>query len=282
MKIGVITDSACNLDIEFINSQKNLLMAPLMISFDGEFHRDLVEVDYDTVYEKLMHTQVTSSLPNLEDFDNAIKQFKAEGYTDILVITISSKLSGTFNAFDIAAKEHDDINIHLYDTKTLSMAEGYIVLKALQGVEKGLSIPRIIADLNQLRFEDSIALFTVETLKYLRNGGRIGKVEGTIGDLLHVKPIIYVNDDGVYDTLAKGFRMNRTLVAMRNQVKNKFQDQLLDITIHYGNNLVKAEKLKAKLETELNTNTVDIVQLTPVLGIHTGPEMYAIIAKIHK
>ncbi len=279
MKIAVITDSACNLDLTFINSQPNLEVAPLMISFDGEFYRDLIEVDYDTVYSKLDETKVTTSLPNLEDFDNAINKFKKVGYTDILVLTISSGLSGTFNGFNLAAKEHEDINIHMYDTKTLSMAQGYMVKKALDSIEEGKSVARIIADLNQLRYEDSIAFFTVETLHYLRVGGRIGRVEGTIGDLLRIKPVIFVSDEGVYETLMKGFGINRALIAMRKAVKDKFGDDKLDITVHYGNNLDKAKAVKQKIESEINTSKVDLVQLTPVLGIHTGPEMYAIIAK---
>ncbi len=279
MKIGIITDSASNLDLEFINKHKNLKMTPLMISYDGEFHRDIIEVDYKTVYKKLETTKVTTSLPSLEDFETAISQFEKDGYTDILVITISSKLSGTYQAFEIAGKDHEGANLHFYDTKTLSAAEGNIVKVALEGIEKGISIPRIIADLNQARYEDSIALFTVETLKYLREGGRIGKVEGTIGDLLNVKPVISVNDEGVYHTITKGFGMKRTLIAMRKVLKEKFGDDLIKITIHYGNNLPKAESIKDKLELGFNTKEVLISQLTPVLGIHTGPEMYAIIAQ---
>ena len=118
-----------------------------------------------------------------------------------------------------------------------------------------------------------------ETLKYLRQGGRIGKVEGTIGDFLSVKPVILVNDEGVYVTKSKGVGIKRTLMSMRKELKNKFNDDLIDVTIHYGNNIEKAENLKLKIEQSFNTKNVEMVQLTPVLGIHTGPEMFAIIAK---
>lgn len=279
MKIAVITDSSCNLDMNYIEKHDELKMTPLMISFDGKFYRDLIEVDYKTVYSKLDITKVTSSLPSLEDFESAVEDLKKEGYTDIVVITISSGLSGTFNAFNTFAKEFKDVNIHMYDSKTLSMALGYLVQKALSSISEGKSVARVIADLNKLRYEDSMALFTVETLKYLKQGGRIGKVEGTIGEILKVKPVIFVSDEGVYETLSKGFGINRTLITMRNDLKKKFGDDLIDLTIHYGNNLEKAEKLKTKIIQELNINNIQLVQLTPVLGIHTGPEMFALIAK---
>ena len=278
MKIGVITDSASNLDLDYIKQHENLIMTPLMISYDGEFHRDIIEVDYETVYSKLKETKVTTSLPSLGDFQEAIDKFEAEGYTDIIIITISSGLSGTFNAFELAAKDYEGVNLHFYDTKTLSAAEGILVKKAMIDIENNVPVPRIIANLNQMRYEDSIALFTVETLKYLRDGGRIGKVEGTIGDLLNVKPVITVTDEGVYETLSKGFGMNRVMITMRKILKEKFGNDLLQITVHYGDNLEKAKKLKEKLEADFNTSEVLISQLTPVLGIHTGPEMYAFVA----
>lgn len=279
MKIGVITDSACNLNLEFINKYNNLVMTPLMISFNGEYHRDIIEVDYETVYKKLESTKVTTSLPSIGDFMDAIDVLEKQGCTDILVITISSNLSGTFNAFELAGKDHKGANLHYYDTKTLSAAQGNLVKVALNSIEEGKSIPRIIADLNQVRYEDSIALFTVETLKYLREGGRIGKVEGTLGDLLHVKPVIMVSDEGVYVTLSKGFGMKRTFVAMRKVLREKYGDNLVDITVHYGNNFEKAKSLSEKLKSSFNTREVDVTQLTPVLGIHTGPEMYAIVVQ---
>ena len=279
MKIAVITDSSSNLSLDYISKQQNLKMTPLMISFDGDFHRDLIEVDYKTVYSKLDETKVTSSLPSLEDFDNAINEFKKDGYTDIIVITISSGLSGTFNSFNTASREYDGVDIHMYDSKTLSMALGYMVKKAIASIAEDKSVARVIADLNQLRYEDSIALFTVETLKYLRQGGRIGKVEGTIGDLLNVKPVIFVNDEGVYETKSKGFGISRTLISMRNELEKKFGQELIDVTIHYGNNTAKAENLKMKIKSKFNVNSIELVQLTPVLGIHTGPNMFAIIAK---
>jgi DegV family protein with EDD domain len=279
MKIGIITDSASNLDLKFIEKHDNLVMTPLMISFNGEYHRDIIEVDYETVYSKLKTTKVTTSLPSLGDFEAAIKKLETDGCTDIIVISISSKLSGTFNAFELAGKDHEGANLHYYDTKTLSAAEGNLVKVALKSIDEGKSIPRIIADLNQVRYEDSIALFTVETLKYLREGGRIGKVEGTIGDLLNVKPVIKVNDEGEYITLSKGFGMKRTILAMKKVLKEKYGDELVDFTIHYGDDILKAENLKDKLIASFNTREVSIAQLTPVLGIHTGPEMYAIVAQ---
>ena len=279
MKIAVITDSSSNLSFEYVKTIENLDMMPLMISIEDKFYRDQIEIDYNTVYKNLSDKKVTTSLPDLGDFDESIKKFISKGYTDILVITISSNLSGTYNAFKVAAEEYTGIKIHMYDSKTLSMALGYIVKEAIHSIKSNFSISEIIDRLNDLRYNNSIALYTVETLKYLRRGGRIGKVEGTIGDILAIKPIISVNDDGVYYTLSKAFGANRALIAMRDIVKKKYKDNLIDITIHYGSSIGKAQKISKKMNDELHIRNVDIVQLTPVLGVHTGPEILAIIVK---
>ncbi len=279
MKIAVITDSSSNLSFEYVNKIKNLDMMPLMISFKDKFYRDQIEIDYETVYKNLDKEKITTSLPDLSDFTKSIRNFIANGYTDILVITISSKLSGTFNAFKVAAKEYDEVNIHMYDSKTLAMTLGYLVEEAIQSINSNYSITEIINRLDDLRFNNSIALYTVETLKYLRKGGRIGKVEGTIGDILAIKPIISVSDEGVYYTVGKAFGVNRALITMRNVVKKKYGKSLIDITIHYGTSIDKAEKVATKMSAELHVRNINIVQLTPVLGVHTGSEIIAFIVR---
>ncbi len=279
MKIAIITDSASNLSKKYIESNENLAMMSLLINIDNEFYRDQVEIETEEVYRRMLTSSVLTSLPNLEDFINAIEDFKSKGFTDILVITISSGLSGTFNGFKNAANEVSGINLHLYDSKTLSMAEGYMVKEAISLIKKKLSVKDIISKLDELRFNNLQAIFTVETLKWLRKGGRIGKVEGTIGEILHVKPIIAVNDEGVYHTLTKGFGMQRTFISMRKYFKEYYKQDEVELTIHYGDNIETAKILEGKLLNDLNVKKITLVPLTPVLGVHTGPKMIAIVGR---
>lgn len=279
MKVAVITDSGSNLSKKYIDGISNLEMVPLMINIEGKFYRDILEISPEETYEKLKHSSIKTSLPNLEDYINAIDKFKKEGYTDIIVISISSGLSGTFNGFNTVNEDIEDINIHLFDSKTLGMTEGFIVQEALELIKKNTSIDEIFARLTQLRFKDTIAMFTVETLKYLRKGGRIGLVEGTIGEILHIKPIIAVNDNGVYHTLSKGFGMSRTLITMRKKLKEFCGDDLVEIIVHYGDNLEEAQKLESKIGTDINVKKITIMPITPVLGVHTGPKILAVVAR---
>lgn len=279
MKLAVITDSGSNLQLEYINKTPNLRYVPLQLNIDGVFYRDLFDVKAEKVYSELKTKHIKTSLPQTDDYLNAIEDLKKEGYTDILVITISKGLSGTYNSFRNLNELVEGMNIHLYDTMTLSMAEGYIVQEAIELIKQGLSVEDIFKRLDELRYQKSMAFFTVETLSYLIKGGRIGKVEGTIGNILHVKPIIAVGDDGVYHTLSKGFGMKRTYITMRKKLKERFEDKKVNVTIHYGAFDDDAKAMAEKLLNDLNVSKIDITPLTPVLGVHVGPKALALCVR---
>ncbi|MDD3123467.1 MAG: DegV family protein [Candidatus Izemoplasmatales bacterium] len=279
MKIAILTDSGSNLSAEFIKKHTNLFSVPLLIMVDEKSYRDQIEISAQEVYEKIDTHHISTSLPILGDLLKTLDEIKTNGFTDVIVINISSGLSGTYNSFRVGLKDYKGLNIIQYDSKTLGGGEGFLVEYALELVEKKTPIKDFIPLLNKMRFEDSMAMYTINTLKYLRKGGRIGKVEGTIGDILHIKPVITVNDEGVYITLSKAFGLNRSLISMRNILVEKFENNLIDLIIHYGDDPVRAKELGEKLTTVLNVRTVSISQLTPVLGVHTGADMFAYIAR---
>jgi len=279
LKTAILTDSAANLTKDFINQHKNLFVVPLVISIDGKEYRDGVEISATEVYEQLEDHQVKTSLPFGKDVWEIFDQIKNEGYSDLLVINISSGLSGTFNSIRLALASLEGINYIHYDTLSLAGGEGLIVEYAVELVDKGTPLNEMKALLDQARFTDSIAFYTINTLKYLRRGGRIGKVEGTLGDILHIKPVITVNEEGEYITLSKGFGLNRALITMKTILVEKFNGDLVDLVIHYGLDYENALALGEKLKGALNVRNLTIVQLTPVLGVHTGPDMVAYIAR---
>jgi DegV family protein with EDD domain len=279
MKTAILTDSGSNLSQEFINKHDNLFVVPLMILVDGKEYRDGLEISPDQVYQQLDDHEVKTSLPLLSDFEETVKEIKGKGFTHVLVINISSGLSGTYNSFRLAIGEEEDLDFIQYDTKTLGGGQGILVEEALELVKENLSFSEIIKKLDKLRYEDSIAFYTINTLKYLRDGGRIGKVEGTIGNILHIKPVVTVNDEGVYVTLSKAFGLKRSLLKMKSILKEKYNEDKIDLIIHYGNNKELAIELSEKIKSSLNIRHIRLQPLTPVLGVHTGPDIIAYVAK---
>jgi DegV family protein with EDD domain len=279
MKLAVITDSAANLLPSYLKQQKNLFVVPLMIVVDGKNYRDQVEITANEVYKQLDDHDVTTSLPSMDDLHKLLEDLKKKEYTDALVINLSSGLSGTYNAFRLAFESVEGIKITHYDSKTLGGGLGYIVEYAMELVAKKTPVEKIIPLLDELRYKDSSAIYTINTLKYLKKGGRIGKVEGTIGNILHIKPVITVDDQGVYITLSKAFGLQRSLLTMKDLFVEKFGKDLIDLTVHYGDDEQKASELGQRLQKELNVRTLTLSPLTPVLGIHTGPMMFAYVAR---
>lgn len=280
MKTAIITDSAANLSKDFVKKEAHLYVLPLMILSGDKQYRDQVEISAEEVYEQIDEKNFTTSLPSMDDFTKMLDTIKKKEYEQVIIISISSGLSGTFNAMRLLIKDYKGLNITHYDTKTLGSAQGYLVEEALNLAKKGSKPETIIKALDTLRYEDSIAIYTIDTLKYLRKGGRIGKVEGTVGNLLRVKPIITVNDEGVYITLSKSIgSIQRALLNMKKLLVEKFNDELIELTIHYGDGLEKAKDLGEKLKKELNIKRLRLSALTPVLGIHTGPKMFSYVAR---
>ncbi len=279
MKIAIVTDSGANLSPETLKKYHNLFVVPLMILVDGKSYRDGIEITADEVYRQLDDHDVSTSLPSMDDLTMLFEDLKKKEYTDALVINLSSGLSGTFNAFRLAFEHIEGINITHYDSKTLGGGLSILVDEACALVKKETTIPQIIKKLNKLRYEDSIALYTINTLKYLRKGGRIGKVEGTIGNILRIKPVITVNDEGVYVTVSKGFGIQRSFLAMKTILIEKFQKAKIDLIVHFGDDIEKAKQLGESLRRELNIRNISLSKLTPVLGIHTGPMMFAYVAR---
>jgi len=279
MKIAVITDSAANLLPETLKKYSNLYVVPLMIVVDEKSYRDQLEITADEIYGMLDDHHVSTSLPSIDDLNNLLDKLKKEGYTDALVINLSSGLSGTFNAFRLALERVEGINITHLDSKTLGGGLSILVEEACVMVKANKPIPEILEKLHKIRYEDSVALYTINTLKYLRKGGRIGKVEGTIGNILHIKPVITVNDEGVYVTVSKGFGIQRSFLAMKDLLVEKFKSAKIDLIVHFGDDLEKAKQLGESLRKVLNIRNISLSKLTPVLGIHTGPTMFAYVAR---
>ncbi len=278
MKTAILTDSTCNLPKEYIDGNENLFVLPLNISVDGELFMDQIEISSSEVYSKIDDHDIKTSLSSFGVIGNIIEEIKGKGYENLFIINLSSNLSGTHNVFRLVANEVEGIEIKLYDSFTLGMGLGYLVIDAIKMFKKDNSMDEVITKLNDIRFNKMITTFTVETLKYLRAGGRIGKVEGTIADILRIKPIVCVGDDGIYFTLVKARGNNKALTKLIDVLLNKFHSRKIKVTVQYGINEEKALKFLERIKLELNVNESDVIQVTPVLGVHTGPGFIGVAA----
>lgn len=280
-KIGVITDSACDLDrSEFAEFTRVL---PLKILFsDGEY-KDGVTITPDETYARMATEIPKTSLPDGEDIVRSLDELKAMGCTDVIAVMISSGLSGTYNAFVNIANDYHDLNIVAIDTKNLSMAEGALVLYTQELVKEGLNLDEILEKIEARRKEIQ-TYFVLDTLEYLIKGGRIGKVSGTIGQLLNIKPIIHVNTDGIYHSVDKARGKKQAVAKLIGILKEQYLSQDdYNVFVMHGGTLSEAKEMEEAVKNLKGVNSTKIRQITPSLAVHTGPGLVGlIIEKVRK
>jgi DegV family protein with EDD domain len=221
-----------------------------------------------------------TSLPLPEDIHAVYTQLAEEGYTDVIHLCISSGLSGTWNMIRILAQEYQDrLNIRVIDTKTLSTGLGFMVLTAAKALENGATTDEAVQAAMKVR-STQLGMFVIRTLEYLRKGGRIGLVEGVLGNLLQIKPIVYVNADGIYETLAKARGYKAAVDTMIQEAVRRFGKTKIILSVVHGHALEEAQLLLEQLKQTLNVATSLIAPVSPVLAIHTGRGLLGIIAYV--
>lgn len=276
-KTAVVTDSSCDLTDEQVKRYNIRMVSLRIISQDGEY-RDRVDLAPDQIYNMMEKDLPKTSLPLPEDIHAVYEQLIAEGYTDVVHICISSGLSGTWNMIRILAEEYQDrLRILVVDSKTLSMGLGFMVLAAAKALEAGATPAQAVQAAQTVR-STQLGMFVIRTLEYLRKGGRIGLVEGVVGNLLQIKPIVYVNDDGVYETLTKARGYKAAVELMLKEAAKRFGKTKIDLSVVHGQAPEEAQSLTDRLKQVLNVKNNMITPVSPVLAIHTGRGLLGIIA----
>lgn len=276
-RVALVTDSACDLLDEQL-AQYDIRIVPLRISTSQGDFRDRLEISAEQLYTILEHEIPKTSLPLPEDVSTMYRQLREEGATRVLHLTISGGLSGTYNMVNVIAGETEGLKVDVFDTRTLSCGLGLLVLEAADCLARGMSVESVIERLSKVR-KHQLGAFVIRTLEFLRKGGRIGLVEGVVGSLLQIKPVIFVNDDGVYATLAKARGFSRALSTMQEEFFRRFQGRKIRVAVVHGNAETDARSLLELFREKLDVITGFISPVSPALAIHTGPGLVGAIVQ---
>lgn len=272
-KIALITDSASDVSKEIIEKY-NIHVLPFRIIYEKKEYLDRVDISPEEIYNNFDREIPTSSLPSLSDMENLFKKLKDEGYTHAIGITLSSGLSGIYNALKLVSEDHPEIESFIFDSKSISIGEGILVQECGKMIVEGKTFDEIKKALPIMKSKLHI-FFVVGTLKYLIKGGRIGKVAGTIGDILNLKPIITMHDDGSYTTYDKvrGRKQSlRRLVDIISTYTNKGKVYLM-----HGNAEEEMKTVYESLKELPNVISVYLGEnISPVAGVHSGPGLVGV------
>jgi len=268
-KIALVTDSSCDLNPEII-TENNIEVIPLRIIYGDREYRDGVDISPKEVYSRLNVEIPKTSMPAPKDVIDKFKELKENGYTHIIAITLSSGLSGTYDMFKLVSKDITDMVIEVIDSKSLSMVLGFIVMEAAKLIKNNTPYKELVEKINALKTKAK-GFYVLDTLEYLRKGGRMGLVASTLGTLLNIKPIITTNDEGKYCTFAKVRGKYQAATKMLEPLLKQLENTKADVSVLQGFAEEEAAILFEKLSTIKNINSLQISTISPALGVHTGP-----------
>ncbi|MEG6510394.1 DegV family protein [Desulforamulus ruminis] len=273
-KVAIVTDSTCDLDSDVLDHY-NIKVIPLKVIYPQEEYLDRVNITPQQVYDRMPSETPTTSLPALADIMATYDKLRKEHFTHIISIHISSGLSGTFNAVTTAAREFRDMVIEVIDSKALSLGLGIPVLEAAKTLKERLGFEAAVERAREIIGKMEI-YYVLSTLDYLRKGGRIGYVAGTLGEMLQVKPIISINKEGKYYTYDKVRGRKKSILRLLKIISDKLNHKKADVAVLHGGAEEEALELLQKVKKLTNVQEVHFGQIGPVMGVHTGPGLIGV------
>ncbi len=274
-KIAVAICGSSGIDY-FCDDHKMKVFRSKILINDVEYI-DYIDISVEEFYfllksAKTLHTTQVST----GELIDLIKSYREEGYTDLIMITISSGMSGTFQGVKLAGSNVSGINVHVFDSKTIGYPEAFLALECQKLIEKGYPVKEIIPILTDIR-DHSGFRFVVDTLDYLRMNGRLSNASALIGNLLKIKPILIINDEGKVVVYEKIRTKSKAIERMLESFLEDTKDLDIDCFILYTNNYDEALELKNNLLKRTNRfKEVNLYPLPPVIGVHAGPGAFAI------
>jgi len=275
-KLALVTDSTSSIP-ENILTELKINTVPYYIHRGSEVLRDLVTIDRDTFYKWLpTATELpTTASPGPGDYVTVYQKLaEEEQVEEIVSIHMTSKGSGAYqaaiNAKSTIAEILPRLKVEVIDTLNASMCHGWMVIEAARAILANSSLLDVVEKVKQM-MPITRLLHTADTLKYLYMGGRIGKAKHLVGSILNIKPLIGM-EDGVIVPLGTARNRNQAYRAIADKIaKAAGEGGKIKVAYVHAAALEETQKLKELIEQRMQVVEWMIAELSPALGVHTGP-----------
>lgn len=269
MAVRIVTDSTADLPLSFAHDL-GISVVPLSVIFGDEVFREGIDISHDLFYDKLVHGKVapTTSAPSVGDFLEVYEPLLKET-DEIVSVHVSSKLSATYNNACQAAQILADrgARIEVVDSQVVSLGLTFVTLAAARAARQGGDMDRIKTaaerTIRRLRI-----YFMVDTLEFLRRGGRIGRGRAFLGAVLRVKPLLSLRDGEVHPeerVRTKAHAMERLFQIATSHPR------VAEVAIGYSTNPQDAHDFRQRLAQVLPQVNILVTRVGPVIGAHAGP-----------
>ncbi len=272
--IQIVTDSSAHLPLE--DRQKHpIAVVPLKTIFGTTVYRDEVDLTNEQFYQMLPHAKEhpTTSQPSAGEFEQVYKPLLDAG-KEIVSLHLSSKLSGTYASACAAKQELENqfkktLPISIVDTPWVSMALGLLVIVAAQAAEAGQSRDQVVATIQAIIPRLNL-IFIVDTLEYLRRGGRIGGARAMVGTLLNVKPMLEIKG-GLVEPLEQPRSRAKAIARLMEILAERSAQRPLHVAVLHADARNDAEEVAQQVRAQYECREFYIAEIGPAIGVHSGP-----------
>lgn len=269
-KIKVITDSTSDLSRETA-ARYGIEIVPLSVQINGQSRLDGVDITPGQFYPMLAAAESlpTTSQPSPLDFIRVFEHWANQGY-HVISLHLSRGLSSTVDTARMAAEHVGPDRVTVVDSGFLSWGLAFQVIEAATAAAAGLSVKDVVDRARSVRDRMEL-LFSLDTLHYLEKGGRIGKVSALLGSVLHIKPLIRV-ENGIYVPFGKVRSQAQALERFVQFMRDTVGSRPIRVAVGHGLAAEAAQKLMAMIARSFQVvGEITLFEVGPVIGVHTGP-----------
>ena len=270
--IGVVTDT--NACLDYFDHDHDIPILRSMIHLGEEEYLDHVDLTADEFYRRIEADKSIfpkTSQPATAAMVDTYRSMASKGYTDLIVITISSHMSGIHGAAQVAAEQVPSLNVVVFDSKSVAFPQAKMALTAAEMAKKGKSVDAIVKALTHIRDHNHI-YFAVDTLAYLVKNGRLSNAQGFMGSMLKIKPLLHISQEGKVENIEKIRTFKKAVNRVIDMYSEETKGKKVEPFICHANNPEIRDYIEAKLrEADPNLTSVFSMPLTPAVGAHAGP-----------
>lgn len=279
MTIRVAADSTCDLPAE-LAQEYGIAIVPCYVTIGTQSFLDGVDLTRQEFYARLPHYSPfpQTAVPSVDVFVQTYERLVAEGATEIIAIHLSSTLSAVFSVAQVAAQEITRARVTVFDSRQLSLGAGWQAIRAAQMARAGATVPQILLALRE-QITCTHACAVIDSLEYLRRGGRVSWLVASLGTALQIKPLFRVYDGRV---MLEKTRTRKSALERLMQLLQTF-GTLRQLAIVYTDCPERADELRQLLLQRLPNVTIErCIQVTPIIGAHLGPGTVGVVCVTEK
>lgn len=280
MKIALVTDSTSVLT-EQEAKENNINIVPIPVIIGDKEYMEGINITSTQLFEMQRQGAAfpKTSQPSMGEMIELFNKLHSEDYEAIIVITLSSGISGFYQNLVNMKHNNPEYNLYPYDSKMTVRLQGYLVLAAAKMIKSGMEPEVILKKLDEIR-KTIDEFFVIDDLKNLSRGGRLSNAGAFIGTMLQIKPLLTFNEDGKIVAFDKIRSLKRAVskvekLTLEKTAQLSYKDKLRLFVFH-SNDLKQAEEIKEFINTNFPGKPVDVAEFSPVIATHLGEKSIAI------